>query len=79
MKMFAKPLMLAAALSVGATPALAQSAAQAPRAAAAMQDESNLAGAGENDTFVYGVIIAIVIAAAVLIATNDTPDEPASP
>jgi hypothetical protein len=79
MKILAKPLMLAAALSVAATPAFAQSAAQTPRAAATLQDESNLAGAGENDTFVYGVIIAIVIAAAVLIATNDTPDEPLSP
>lgn len=82
MKTFAKPLMIAAALTSAAAPALAAapakanpaaalSVAKSARAGAAAQHDARL-GAGTS-TITFGIIGAIVILAVVLIATNDTP------
>lgn len=83
MKTFAKPLMIAAALSGTAAPAMAAapakanpaaslSVARSARVGAATPHGAKLAGAGTT-TITFGIIGAIVILAAVLIATNDTP------
>lgn len=80
MKTFAKPLMIAAALFGAAAPAMAApanpaaslSVARSVRANAATRHDAKLAGLGTS-TITFGIIGAIVILAAVLIATNDTP------
>lgn len=77
MKTFVKPMMIAATL-VGATapaiaapanPAASLSVVKAVRANAAVKHDSKL-GQG---AITIGIIGAIVVLAAVLIATNDTP------
>lgn len=82
----AKPLMIAAALSGAAAPAFAAApAAQANtaaslavaksvRAGAATHRDGKLAGGLGTSTITFGIIGAIIVLAAVLIATNDTPD-----
>lgn len=77
MKTFAKPMMIAAALFGTAAPAMAATAnpaaslsvAKAVRANAATRHDAKLA----QSTITFGIIGAIVVLAAVLIATNDTP------
>ena len=79
----AKPLMIAAALSGAAAPALAAapanpaaslSVAKSVRAGAATPHDGKLAGGLGVSTITLGIIGGILVLAAVLIATNDTPD-----
>ena len=87
MKNYAKSLMIAAALTGAAAPAIAAPAANnnvfaslsdtdAARAGTVTEGDSQLAGISENRTYVFAVIGVILILAIVLIATNDTPTSP---
>lgn len=75
-----KPLMIAAALSgaaapaAQANPAASLSVAKAARAGGATRHDGKLAGGLGTSTITFGIIGAIIVLAAVLIATNDTPD-----
>jgi len=73
----AKPIIAAVALSMVAAPAFAQSA-QPLSVATAVQDEG---GAGDDSAILPAIAIAAILAAAILITSNEDSDlsNPVSP
>lgn len=79
MKTVAKPLMLAAAITLAAAPVAAApanpaaslSVAKSMRVGTAARHDSQLSAG--TSTITFGIIGLIVIGAIILIATNDTP------
>lgn len=80
MTMIGKQLMMAAAITLTAAPAMATPANPAAslsiskaRVGSAVQHDAKLSGKFGRKGLIFGIVGAIVILAVVLIVTNDTP------